>query len=216
MIIKTQKTAYVKTIGDLNAETESILLVAHGYGQLVDFFARHLENIKHPKLCILCPEALNRFYLCGYRGRVGAHWMSKYRREEDIEDNHFYLNQVFEQAKAIAPNADWHLLGFSQGAQTLSRWLCQENIEAKSLTLWGGRQSYDIDWERFRAFSEQQAVEFRIGDEDEYYDPEKIETWLNELRENKLRFRYQSYKGLHRLERQALIDFAQQVLKLNY
>lgn len=214
MKFQVLKTAEVKTIGTLTANTKKILFAAHGHGQLVEFFGKKLEWIEHPDLFIICPEGLNRYYLKGYNGRVGSTWMTSQYREDDIVDNHLYLNSLLNQCKAVAPNAELHLLGFSQGAQTMSRWAFFEKLKYTSICLWGGRQAHDVDWTTYAKKSETIPFELRMGDDDEYYGEEKITDWLNQWKDNNTAFRFKLYQGKHRLEKEALLDYAEEVLKI--
>ncbi|MGB0871224.1 MAG: alpha/beta hydrolase [Flavobacteriales bacterium] len=214
MKFQVLKTAEVTSLGELTPQTKKILFVTHGHGQLVEFFSKKLECIKHPDLFIICPEALNRFYLKGFRGRVGATWMTTQYREDDIKDNHLYLNSLLNHCKSICPKAEIHLLGFSQGAQTISRWAFFEKINYKSICLWGGRQAHDVDWKVYSNKSSSIPFELRMGDEDEFYGESKINDWLRMWREQNVAFNFELYKGKHRLEEEAMQNYAKQILNI--
>lgn len=216
MKFQVLKTAEVKTIGSLTTKTKKILFATHGHGQLVEFFGKKLEWIEHSDLFIICPEGLNRFYLKGFNGRVGSTWMTSQYRNDDITDNHLYLNSLLNHCKTIAPHAELHLLGFSQGAQTISRWAIFEKLKYTSMCLWGGRQAHDVDWSTYAKKSQTIPFQLRMGDDDEYYGEEKIEYWLNQWKFNQTAFRFKLYQGKHRLEKEALTTYAKEVLKLDY
>ena len=64
---------------------------------------------------VLFPEAMNRFYLHGYKGRVGATWMTSEDRLTDIEDNISYLEELTKQTLDKHPTIEKvNVLGFSQ------------------------------------------------------------------------------------------------------
>lgn len=214
MKISITKTAEIKTIGTLSVNTKKILIVTHGHGQLTKYFSKKLEWIQHPDLYIICPEALNRFYLKGFNGRVGSTWMTSEFRDDDIKDNHNYLNTVLKNCLNIANDPEIHLLGFSQGAQTISRWALFEQINYSSICLWGGRQAHDVKWINYAKASLQIPFELRMGDDDEYYSEGKISNWLSDWKENNTSYNFQLYKGKHRLEKQAILDYKKQILKL--
>ena len=63
---------------------KKVLYVLHGYGQLAEFFVRKFRELGDEYL-IVAPEGMHRFYLQGSSGRVGASWMTKEDREQDIK-----------------------------------------------------------------------------------------------------------------------------------
>lgn len=133
------KTARICTLGEANANTNEILLVLHGYRQLAENFIRYFQCVTQENRLIVAPEALSRFYVEGYTGKVGASWMTKADREWEIHDQTQYLNQVATHFQALCPNAKIHLLGFSQGVATAWRWLINGNADIQSLTTWCGQ-----------------------------------------------------------------------------
>lgn len=125
-----QKHAKVLTYG--NEKAENLLLVLHGYGQLVDYFLPKFHSLQQ-QYFIVAPEATHRFYLNGFSGRVGASWMTKEQRQWDIHDNLQYLNQVLQ---TYANGRKINLLGFSQGGSTAARLLCLGDFYIHKFVLW--------------------------------------------------------------------------------
>ena len=80
------KTARYFTAGPAIAEAKGVLIALHGYGQLPEFFMRRLQPLADAGWAIVAPEGLHRYYLEGAHGRVGASWMTKEAREDDIVD----------------------------------------------------------------------------------------------------------------------------------
>jgi predicted esterase len=193
--------------GELTDNTKQVWIVCHGYGQLVKFFSQWLTPILDEETCIICPEGLHKFYLQGFGGRVGAHWMTKDKREDDIERNHQYLNKIYAFVKENAPQAKLNCIGFSQGAQTMSRWVLSEDIPYDVLCLWGGRQAEDISLEEYKTKTSRNPIYIRMGDDDEFYGEEKVENWLDSWRKENVPFQFTWYKGKHKIEKQAILDF---------
>ena len=105
--------------GDGHAGT---LYVLHGYGQLPQYFIRKFQSAVEAGWRVIAPEGAHRFYLQGTEGRVGASWMTKEARLDDIADQMVYLDRLrdhVEEEGAVGPSV---LLGFSQGASTALRW----------------------------------------------------------------------------------------------
>ncbi len=210
---QVERTAHVRQLGEFGSHIKHVIISCHGYGQLGEFFIRKFTSIERNDILIVCPEALNKFYLDGFNGRVGANWMTSDRRAVDIEDNRRYLNQVLNWIKSNM-NHDYslHLLGFSQGAQTLSRWAITENLQIDSLTLWGGRQAKDMTWNDLRLWSLSNEIHIRMGTEDPFYSEEKVEAWLAEWKEYKVKFEFEYYKGNHSLVASAMKDYLSNII----
>ena len=138
--ITVQKNAQYVTIGEINEQTENVWFVIHGYGQLAEYFIKKFNVLDDGKTVIVAPEALSKFYLKEFSGRVGATWMTKYERDSEIEDYINYLNQLYEKVlKGIDVNKlKINILGFSQGTATVARWCMNETIKYDRLILWAG------------------------------------------------------------------------------
>jgi hypothetical protein len=103
-ILFEQKRRYYQN--DL-AGKQKILIALHSYGQLAQFFYRKISFLSDD-WGILVPEGPHRFYLEGSSGRVGASWMTKEWRTQDIEDNIAYLQQLIEKVRAEHPRTTLH------------------------------------------------------------------------------------------------------------
>jgi predicted esterase len=144
--IEIPKTARYVTLGPSNAP--EIWLVLHGYGQLASRFLRRFAPIDDGTRRIVAPEALNRFYVANEPGRhgpesvVGATWMTREAREDEITDYVRYLDlladRVLEEAATGGVERPrLHLLGFSQGVATAARWLTHGRVRPRRAILWG-------------------------------------------------------------------------------
>ena len=124
---------------------EAIWIVLHGYGQLAEFFIRKFLPHASENRLMIAPEGTNHSYLKDFQGRVGANWMTSYQRETAIANNHKYLNRMMEEVlSAFEQVPRIHLLGFSQGAATATRWASQWEGSLDSLVLWGGGFAHDL------------------------------------------------------------------------
>ena len=126
----------------------AIWIVLHGYGQLAEFFIRKFLPHDSVERLFIAPEGTNHSYLKDFQGRVGANWMTSYQRETAISNNHRYLNRMMEEVLSVFEKAPRiHLLGFSQGAATATRWASQWEGRLDSLILWGGGFAHDLELE---------------------------------------------------------------------
>jgi predicted esterase len=124
---------------------QEVWIVLHGYGQLAEFFIRKFLPHASENRLMIAPEGTNHSYLKDFQGRVGANWMTSYQRETAIANNHKYLNRMMEEVlSAFEQVPRIHLLGFSQGAATATRWASQWEGSFDSLVLWGGGFAHDL------------------------------------------------------------------------
>ncbi|GAA4387506.1 phospholipase [Hymenobacter koreensis] len=180
------RTARYYQIGDL-ATARQLWVVCHGYGQLAAYFIRHFRTVvEHaPGTVVVAPEGLSKFYLQGTSGRVGATWMTREDRLSEIEDYSTYLDQLISQLLAACPNpVTVTLLGFSQGATTLSRWLMRSAFLPAHLVLWAGTFPEDTPNEAARnLLTSLPRLSFVCGTADPYFPREKVDAQLLMLAE---------------------------------
>jgi predicted esterase len=185
--ISVARTARYFQLGELTAATRQVWFVCHGYGQLAQYFIRHFAAIcaADPSLVVVAPEGLSRFYLQGTGGRVGATWMTREDRLLEIDDYVGYLNQL---AATLLPQASAEaqvtVLGFSQGAATVSRWLAHAPFRPVRLVLWAGAFPPDMDFQEAGRLLRGLPVTLVCGDEDEFVsaaDVEKQDAFLREF-----------------------------------
>ncbi|SHK49700.1 alpha/beta hydrolase [Hymenobacter psychrotolerans] len=176
--LSVTRTARYFQSGELSADTRQVWFVCHGYGQLAQYFIRHFAALTaaNPALVVIAPEGLSRFYLQGTGGRVGASWMTREDRLTEIDDYVGYLNQLAASVLAAVP-ADVRVtvLGFSQGAATVSRWLARAAFRPARLVLWAGAFPPDIDFSVASHLLQDLPVTLVCGDEDEFIKPEDVE-----------------------------------------
>lgn len=138
--LEVKRTARYFTLGTLDENTEQIWFVLHGYGQLAQFFIKKFSVLDDGKTFVVAPEALSRFYLEGVSGRVGATWMTREERSNEVADYVFYLNHLYDTvlAKRDISKLKINVLGFSQGNATVMRWLNSDHIRCDRLVIWAG------------------------------------------------------------------------------
>lgn len=179
------RTARYYQLGEVSAATRQLWFVAHGYGQLAAYFIRHFAFLTEhdPTTVIVAPEGLARFYLQGTGGRIGASWMTREDRLSEIEDYVAYLNQLADTLLPhCAPAVRVTVLGFSQGAATVSRWLAHASFRPARLILWAGAFAPDIEPSVARQLLGDLPVVFVCGDDDPFVRDETIQEHLDFLR----------------------------------
>ena len=218
---KVEKTAHVFTQGKLSAATETFWFVAHGYGQLASQIIRKFEGFDATTHFIAAPEALNRFYWQFKTNKVGASWMTRDDRLDEIADYSAYLTMVFDHFRSqMSPSVRVVLFGFSQGCATIVRWLLSNGIVSENeipsfdaLVLWGGLLPEDIDYQPFTNVFQNKKLIFVCGDKDEFLDADRIKWHLDFAEQQRLKLDYVPFEGKHEI----LVDVLENVFSsLNF
>lgn len=181
--LSVKRTARYYLLTDESAPITEVWLVVHGYGQLAQYFIRHFKCLLRPGVLIIAPEALSRFYLDGLSGRVGASWMTREDRLNEINDYIDYLKQVYEHV-CKEKNIHEHrlvVLGFSQGVPAVCRWMAKTTYPICSLICWAGFFPHDMTWNTDLKNRFAVPVYMVYGNEDPYIEKDS----LNKLHEFK-------------------------------
>jgi predicted esterase len=151
----TRRTARCAVRGPADpAAVRELWIVLHGYGQLARDFIGGLAAADDGHRLIVAPEALSRFYSARAplahatsaadpvgdpaAEPVGASWMTRDDRDDEIVDQLGWLDQVLATYRArVAPGTPVTVLGFSQGAATAARWVDAGGVAPAHLILWG-------------------------------------------------------------------------------
>lgn len=149
---------------------KNLLYVLHGYGQLAPYFIR--KFVAQEDYFIVAPEGMHRFYLNGSSGRVGASWMTKEERLDDIEDNCNWLCELHSQITRENKFEKIIVLGFSQGGATAARWYFDQRMNADHLIMWASVFPPDLNPDELLK-KDGKGHHFVLGTEDEYFDQEE-------------------------------------------
>lgn len=199
--IDVRRSARFYTAGAKTPQTRKLWLTVHGYGQLAGLFIQKFEFLADETTFVVAPEAMNRFYLSDNWTKVGASWLTKEHRLEEIEDNFDYLEAVLE--KVGAEGMEITALGFSQGVSTVWRWLKRTRYRVKNLILWAGSIPQEpAGLERFPDAS----VFVVYGTQDPFIHPEKIDEARSVLAP--YRFEAVIFDGGHVIPQETLTEVA--------
>lgn len=205
-LVEVIKTARYFTYGELTGKTKNIWFVLHGYGQLAKYFIGKFEILNDGNNFIVSPEALNKFYLKGFSGRIGATWMTKEERESEIKDYVNFLDSVYTTLlNNINLNSiKINLLGFSQGAHTAVRWLLKGKIKPDNLILWSGSFPNEPIAEDEVSLLNESNMFILIGSRDEFIDEKSIEAEKRRLNSMKLNYELIQFEGGHEITGEVL------------
>ena len=202
--IKVENTAHFVSLGELNKETKEIWIVCHGYGQLAKFFIRKFKVLQKEGVYIVAPQGFHKFYLKGFSGRVGASWMTKENRDDEITDHCNFLEQLTDHLiHSASKNCKINVLGFSQGAATISRWCLQTKHTINTFVLWAGKIASDFDFAQYKSKHHDTNNYFVFGTKDQFYAVKTIEEYKTEMQD--LDAIWISYEGNHSIHSDTLL-----------
>ena len=208
--LSVTRTARYFTMGASGDEVREVWFVLHGYGQLAAFFIRHFKPLDEGHRLFVAPEGLSRFYLQNGLGRVGATWMTREDRLHEIDDYVRYLDDLYDTilASGIPDEVTVHLLAFSQGCATATRWAGLGKARFDRVTLWAGEIAHDLDLDAHGEPLRQADVTLVVGTEDEYINADRLAKAQAHLDAHAIGHRLLTFPGPHRLDAATLQELA--------
>lgn len=207
----TQRTGRCAVRGPTDpAVVRELWFALHGYGQLARDFIHGVSAADDGTRLIVAPEALSRFYSTQATPRhprpaqetVGASWMTRDDRDDEIADQMVWLQQVLQTYRSrVPPDTPITLLGFSQGAATAVRWVDLGKVAPAHLILWGAFPELTLPptspvW--------QTRCTLVVGDRDTFLPAERVTAERARLDSAGFRHTFVSFSGGHRLDDQTL------------
>lgn len=208
--LAVKKTARYCVLGDLDKNTSDLWIVCHGFGQLARDFISAFEPIAKPGRVVIAPEALSRFYksqgtVHNRETPVGATWMTSEDREAEISDYIAYLDTLAGTLRSQAsPSAELTVLGFSQGAATVSRWVAGSSPKLKQVVLWGGLLPPEFTSSDSLGGLLAQPLAFVVGNTDRFFPQPMVESEINRLRGLKIQLLLTQFEGGHIVDPETL------------
>lgn len=170
--IIVNRTARYYTFGQLNEQTKHVLFVVHGYRQMAENFLKDFEPIVSNNIFIIAPEAMNRFYTNDQTGKVGATWMTKADRLNEIKDYINYLDDLYENFELSKFNGTITVLGFSQGASTITRWINTTQNHIDNVIVYAGEVAPELLPLHTNSGLKRTKNYYICGTNDEFFTPE--------------------------------------------
>jgi len=203
---QVSKSTQVYTKGTLSKSTKQIWLLLHGYGQLAEEFLEKFNTLNDEETFLIAPEALSKFYIKGGKDKIGASWMTRHHRSEEIEDYVHYLDQVITHYIPKGSPIELHILGFSQGASTASHWLEKSSIkQPKSVTFWAGNLSPGFQKSLHEGRYSDINFHFVNGRQDRFIPNDVIDT-ANQLAKGKPNISLNTFDGGHEINEALLMQ----------
>ena len=219
--IQVTRTARYYTLGGGSGKVTEVWFALHGYRQAARRFARRFAALDEPGRVVVVPEALSRFYVDpgpgrhGPEHRVGASWMTREDRDNEIADYVAYLDAVADEVARTAAQAARRrvVLGFSQGSHTASRWVVLGRADVQEMVLWGGGLATDLSPDALAVGLAGVHVTFVRGARDRYRDPREEAAQITLLEELGVRFSVLIFPGGHEIAPGPLRDIARAGLR---
>jgi predicted esterase len=184
-------------VGEVPQDGKEVIIVLHGYGQHPAYMLNGLRELEREGRSICAPEGLSRFYVEGFDGKIGASWMTRDDRENEMNDYLSYLNKWWSSLH-IDEAVSVTLIGFSQGVATAARWL-SDGMKVDKVIFSSG--TLPVEWNQQKPRLDKRISEIHIvrPKEDEYYSLDVHEKEVEGLR--KFGFNVMSHKpnGTHKL-----------------
>jgi len=218
--IKVSRTARYYTLGPEDGAVAEVWFVLHGYGQLASTFISAFTAVDDGTRLVVAPEALNRFYLTGVDTpaadrAVGATWMTREDRANEIDDYVAYLDAVADDVCSRLQAHRWPnrviVLGFSQGTATAARWASAGRIRPTELVLWGGALPPELLARGHPSHERQLLPYFVVGSRDKFVNAERLAEEEQRMRYAGTAYRLLRYDGGHSIPSQALATLARTI-----
>jgi predicted esterase len=199
------RSARYFVLGTPGEHNTQVWYVCHGYGQLADAFLRELQILNDGRRLLVAPEGLSRYYTHHRRREVGASWMTREDRLTEITDYVRYLDAVHTRTiKRLPPDARVVVLGFSQGAATVSRWVSFGRVRPDRLILWGELLPPDLDLDMAWGKLSDSRLTIVVGTQDDYVDLGNLRELEARLLDYEIPYETIRYDGGHHLDPEIL------------
>jgi predicted esterase len=206
--IEVSRTARYYLMGGGANRVEELWFVLHGFGQLAREFVQFFGDVADGHRLVVAPEALNRYYTVGSTAvpaaerAVGATWMTREDRQNEIKDYIGYLDLLHARIAAKHAGARTVVVGFSQGGATASRWAMLGRARIDRLILWGATVPPDavLEAKSFRGA----ALSLVVGSGDQYITPGVLAAERSRLAAAGIKPGIVEYEGGHSIKRAVL------------
>lgn len=203
------KTARYFLSAEPSPKFKEVVFVCHGYAQLANTFISEFESIASNARLIVAPEGLHRFYQRGGYDAVVASWMTKEDRLDDIHDYVSWLDlAAADVLSKCSPDIKITVIGFSQGAATVSRWASSGMTEIDHLVLWCGFFPPDLP-----AGNPPKCKELTVvtASDDKYINAESETKHLAEIKAIFATYKHIRFSGTHEIHAGTLSELFKSV-----
>jgi predicted esterase len=126
--------------------------------------------------------------------------MTREDRDHEIDDYVSYLDVLLSRVMVpLDPAPKVHVLGFSQGVATATRWVAAGGVRPAMLVLWGSLPPADLDEASRGRFA---GLDLRLvhGTNDRLVTADALEATVSRLRREGAQVTVRTFEGGHRLD----------------
>ena len=201
--IKVEKTARYFSNEQANKTIKSFWFVLHGYAQLASDFIKDFDFLDNENTLIVAPEGLSKFHT---KDKIGASWMTREDRQNEINDYLNYLEQILLHLKNKYDlnSAKSNLLGFSQGVHTAVRLFISTNSYFNNLILCSSDFPQDADFVKLKEKLRNSKLYYLTGKEDKIISLVSFEKSKKLLQDNSIEFEEIVFNGAHEIDKRAI------------
>jgi predicted esterase len=203
---KVPRSARYAILGSPDADLREVWFVCHGHGQLAARFLSRFLPLENPSRLFIAPEALSRYYLTPPKvgphplgTPVGASWMTSEDRESEIADYVSYLDLLHDEIFSVVDRAKVRLwvLGFSQGASTVVRWVVRGRVEPDRVVVSSGMLPAELDEASASRLTVRAPLTVTLGDDDEFATDDHLAGEEAKLKQLRIPYEVIRFKGGH-------------------
>jgi predicted esterase len=215
--LRVPRSARYSVMGSFDASLAEVWIVCHGHGQLASRFLTRFIPIERESRLFVAPEALSRYYLTAPQGGphapntpVGATWMTSEDRESEIEDYVRYLDLLYDEIFSVVPREAIRLwvLGFSQGAATVARWVARGKADPDRVVLWAGVLPPELTAPDALTLARRAPLTVVLGRQDDFAKPELVAAQESRLKALGVSHEIARFDGGHEIVPDALRSLA--------
>ena len=180
-----------------------VVFVIHGYAQLAKHFIKDFDFLNDDETLIVAPEGLSRFYS---RDKIGASWMTKVNRDDEIGDYIKYLDKLESSLTELydISSADKIILGFSQGVHTAARWFTESLHDHSQLILCSSDFAADVDFIKLKKRLNGNELIYIQGKEDAIVGIDTFRKSSSLLASNDITHKEILFEGKHVISKEAV------------
>jgi len=189
-----------------NKKISNFWFVLHGYAQLASEFIKEFDFLNNDNTLIVAPEGLSRLHT---KDKIGASWMTREDRLNEINDYLNYLNKLLLKLKAEydLSSAKSSLLGFSQGVHTAIRLFINTDYYFNNLILCSSDLPKDANFVALKEKLTKSKIYYLNGKDDKVVNLLTFEKNKKLLEENGVKFEEIVFDGGHEIDKGFLSDF---------
>ena len=204
--LNVPRSARYAILGSPTAALREVWFVCHGHGQLAARFLSRFLPLESVDRLFIAPEALSRYNLSPPKvgphppgTPVGASWMTSEDRESEIDDYVSYLDLLHDEVFSVVDRAKVRLwvLGFSQGASTVARWVVKGKVEPDRVIVSSGMLPAELDQATAARLTARAPLTITFGDSDEFASADHLAHEESKLKELRIPYQIIRFKGGH-------------------